>query len=42
MQLHLREAHWQPWVRGFAIVATLFAAPAMIALLWLAFVRGLL
>ena len=42
MQLHMHEAHWQPWLRGLAIVAALFAAPVVMALIWLLVVRGLL
>ena len=42
MQLHMPEAHWQPWLRGVAVVAMLLAAPAVLALLWLTFIRGLL
>jgi hypothetical protein len=39
MQLHMREAHWQPWLRGIAIVVGLFAVPVLAALIWLSFVR---
>ncbi len=44
MHVHLpkTDAHWQPWLRGIAIVFALLAAPIAMALIWLAFVRGLL
>ena len=43
MQIHLpHETHWQPWARGIAIVAALIAGPIVLAITWLAMVRGLL
>jgi hypothetical protein len=44
MQQHLPhpQAHWQEWARGLAIVFGLIAAPVVVALIWLAMVRGIL
>jgi hypothetical protein len=44
MQIHLPhpQAHWQQWARGLAIVLTLIAAPIVLALIWLAIMRGVL
>lgn len=43
MQLHLpHETHWQLWARGIAIVMALLAGPIVLAVTWLAVIRGLL
>ena len=42
MHVHLpHEANWQAWARGISIVLALLAAPIVLALTWLAIVRGL-
>ena len=42
MQMHVRNAQWQPWLRGIAIVAALFAGPLLLALIWLSLLRTVL
>lgn len=41
MHVHLREANWQPWARGIAIVTALIATPIVAALIWLVLIRNL-